>query len=186
MLAKLGMEMDLTTMLFLLANGAFVVLPALEYVEGHGQLQQRSSSDEATSFTSSPPSSTTTYASPLAHPASPFYDFYEGIVTRSVSKAARSFILSTQSPALEEEESGRRKRRSGSSGPVPLGEEEERDESFALPVTRMPDHEEVNGDGGDSDPGEEFLFDAKHFDKTSSSSTSISASFEIVDDEEEL
>lgn len=46
-------------------------------------------------------------------------------------------------------------------------------DSLTPGVTAMPDHEQ------DSDPEDEFLFDAKHFDKSSSSS-STSNSFEII------
>lgn len=45
-------------------------------------------------------------------------------------------------------------------------------DSLTPGVTAMPDHDQ------DSDPEDEFLFDAKHFDKSSSSSTSNS--FEII------
>lgn len=46
-------------------------------------------------------------------------------------------------------------------------------DSLTPAVSAMPDHEQ------DSDPEDEFLFDAKHFDKSSSSS-STSNSFEII------
>ncbi|CAL8073375.1 unnamed protein product [Orchesella dallaii] len=47
-------------------------------------------------------------------------------------------------------------------------------DSLTPGISQMPDHEVV-----DSDPEDEFLFDAKHFDKSSSSS-STSNSFEII------
>lgn len=51
-------------------------------------------------------------------------------------------------------------------------------ETLSPAISQMPDVDSVV----DSDPEDEFLFDAKHFDK-SSSSTSVSTSFEIIDDD---
>jgi hypothetical protein len=121
---------------------------------------------------------TTTYTSAAS--------FYEGIMTRSMAAAAASIVASSSSvfasgmsslpssisshiissatsslypvlPSVQE---------SSSAGP----------DSLTPTISQMPDHEVV-----DSDPEDEFLFDAKHFDRSSSSS--ISNSFEIIDDD---
>lgn len=51
-------------------------------------------------------------------------------------------------------------------------------ETLSPPIAQMPDIDLVDSE-------DEFLFDAKHFDK-SSSSTSVSNSFEIIDDDMQL
>lgn len=99
----------------------------------------------------------------------PLYELYEGILTRSISAAASS-LISTSSTVFTMR---------GQVGGPGTREQSSEPESLSLPPTigQMPDHDVV-----DTDPEEEFMFDARHFDK-SSSSTSVSNSFEIIDED---
>lgn len=116
----------------------------------------------------------------IASPSSPFYDFYEGIVTRSLSavsmapgsQAARAQFQTSLSSLT----STLTATSALFSAPV---ESEEGPESLSPSIAQMPGVEEALEVSDDED---EFLFDAKHFDKSSSSS--VSTSFEIIDDEE--
>ncbi|ODM98654.1 hypothetical protein Ocin01_08024 [Orchesella cincta] len=113
----------------------------------------------------------------------------EGMLSRSISAAAASFVtsgiskasvmsasaavISSLAPQFTQSLSTTVSETLAVASP-PLQRNSSGPDSLTPGITHMPDHEVV-----DSDPEDEFLFDAKHFDKSSSSS-STSNSFEII------
>jgi len=197
-LAKIGMEMDFLTLLFILANAAFIIYPTLDHLPKFAFANYGSSSSEDNNesvMEISPPITPSRQleeeeapepvliGSPSQSSSQSFYGFYEGMITRSMASAA---IMKTMSSSVAAFNIG------GPVSPPPppaapttpttvmMGENsssEAGEESLSPAIAQMPDHDLV-----DSDPEDDFLFDAKHFDK-SSSSTSVSNSFEIIDDD---
>jgi len=204
------MEMEFLTLLFILANAAFIIYPALDHLPkfafASGSSDNVNVVGEEDSMEISPPSTPSSVprrdqeepvlpgpepvlvGSPPQTTSQSFYGFYEGMLTRSmmastalktmsssvaafniggpVSSITAAAIASLTERQVEEDGGGGESSSSAAR------------ESLSPAVSQMPDHDLV-----DSDPEDDFLFDAKHFDK-SSSSTSVSNSFEIIEDDD--